>query len=356
MKFLNSGYKVWNINEKDFPVSGKLEEKIKFLLNFAILSPSSHNTQPWKFKISPANFSNGASGNFLEIFADSSRRLKISDKDGRMIFIALGCALANILIAADYFGLSYEVYYEKNADGFKESAARILFSDAGEKKKNNAALFLEIPHRSTNRNQYKNIPMPEEFLRDLKKYNTQGETAAEFISGAALKEKISDIMAGGMKRIMGMKIFRRELASWLRTNITLKHDGMPGDGHNMNLFTSIIAPYVLRNIDVSEVEKQKAKKRILNFPALGIIGSKEDSVLNWIYAGELFQNLILAIKSNKMDIAIMVAIIEDSESRSELQKTLNSSFLPQMFFGFGYAEKPAPKSPRRKLEEFIINE
>lgn len=351
---LNKGYKAWNINEKDFPDSGSVEEKIKFILNYAILSPSSHNTQPWKFKISPANFSNGASGNSLEIFADSSRRLKISDKDGRMIFISVGCALTNILITADYFGLNYEVFYGKKADGFKESAARILFSEDKEKKKNNAALFNEIPNRSTNRNPYKDIPVSEEFLESLKKFNAREETAVEFISGTELKEKISDVMAGGMKRIMGMKIFRRELADWLRTNLTLKHDGMPGDGHNMNLFTSIIAPYVLRNIDVSEVEKQKAKRRVLNFPALGIIGSKEDNVLNWIYAGELFQNLILAVKSNKMDIAIMVAIIEDPESRSKLQKTLNFPHLPQMFFGFGYAEKPAPKSPRRKLEEFLL--
>lgn len=37
---------IWNVQETDFPVTGTPEEKLKFVLNYAILAPSSHNTQP----------------------------------------------------------------------------------------------------------------------------------------------------------------------------------------------------------------------------------------------------------------------------------------------------------------------
>lgn len=333
-------YKCWDIDENKFYALKSIEEKIKFLLNFTLLAPSSHNTEPWKFEIR---------GNELEIRADFSRRLPESDKDYRMIYISLGCALTNTLIAAEYFGLDYEI-------GYLENGAKIIFnnnSEARVPKIERKHLFDAIKNRRTNRFFYKNIPVVDEIFEEFKKINNFYEIKIDFVKDKAIKEKIAEIMGEGMKRIMSQKSFRRELAHWLRTNLTFKRDGMPGNGHRMNLFTSIIAPHILRNIDVSDVEREKAIKRVLNFPAVGVISSKEDNPLNFIYAGEILEKLALAIKSAGMDMSIMVAIIEDKESRVKLQNVLRSPFLPQMFFGFGYAEHPAPKSPRRDLKEFL---
>ncbi|HUM82048.1 MAG TPA: hypothetical protein PLQ38_09745, partial [Methanothrix sp.] len=48
-----SSLEVWNLNESDFPAdSSQPHEKMAFLLNYAILAPSSHNSQPWKFHVS----------------------------------------------------------------------------------------------------------------------------------------------------------------------------------------------------------------------------------------------------------------------------------------------------------------
>ena len=41
----------WNVTEDEFPKKGALPEKISFILKYAILAPSGHNTQPWLFKI-----------------------------------------------------------------------------------------------------------------------------------------------------------------------------------------------------------------------------------------------------------------------------------------------------------------
>ena len=40
----------WEIKESDYPAGAKPEEKLKFLLRYAILAPSSHNSQLWKFR------------------------------------------------------------------------------------------------------------------------------------------------------------------------------------------------------------------------------------------------------------------------------------------------------------------
>ena len=57
------------------------------------LAPSIHNTQPWRWRIGPAA---------LELWADRTRQLPVSDPDGRMLTISCGAALhhARIYLAA----------------------------------------------------------------------------------------------------------------------------------------------------------------------------------------------------------------------------------------------------------------
>jgi hypothetical protein len=49
----------------------------------ATLTPSVHNTQPWRFVLS---------GNALEIHADRSRPLRVLDPRGRQMTLSCGCA------------------------------------------------------------------------------------------------------------------------------------------------------------------------------------------------------------------------------------------------------------------------
>jgi hypothetical protein len=57
-------FQAWNVSESQFPKDGTKTEQLKFLLNYAILAPSSHNTQPWLFKI--------IDDNIIELYAARS--------------------------------------------------------------------------------------------------------------------------------------------------------------------------------------------------------------------------------------------------------------------------------------------
>ena len=39
----------WSVTPSDFPPTGTLLDKARFAVRYAILAPSSHNTQPWRF-------------------------------------------------------------------------------------------------------------------------------------------------------------------------------------------------------------------------------------------------------------------------------------------------------------------
>ena len=101
MKEKNS-LSAWNVKERQFPKNGKMESKLKFLVRYAILAPSGFNSQPWKFKITD---------NVIEVWADLDRSRREVDPKDRELYISVGCAIANLEIAARYFGMIFEKEY-----------------------------------------------------------------------------------------------------------------------------------------------------------------------------------------------------------------------------------------------------
>jgi hypothetical protein len=94
-------FQAWNVSERQFPKDGTKSEQLKFLLNYAILAPSSHNTQPWLFKI--------VGDDIIELYADRTRGLPLVDPMDRALTISCGAALSHLLIAIRHFGYAYEL-------------------------------------------------------------------------------------------------------------------------------------------------------------------------------------------------------------------------------------------------------
>src|SRR3989442_402652 len=68
------------------------------LVRAAILAANPHNSQPWLFRV-------GASR--IDLFADPARDIGAVDPDHREMYIGLGCALENLLLAAGARGLAW---------------------------------------------------------------------------------------------------------------------------------------------------------------------------------------------------------------------------------------------------------
>src|SRR4051794_22159466 len=86
--------------EAQFPYNGTAADKLHFLLRYAILAPSGHNTQPWKFRIH---------GGTLEMFADFSRAMRETDPENRELMISCGAALLNLRVGIRNFGFTAQI-------------------------------------------------------------------------------------------------------------------------------------------------------------------------------------------------------------------------------------------------------
>jgi nitroreductase len=82
-------------------------ERLLRLVEYAILAPSSHNSQPWTFAVSEDE---------IRIFVDRDRWLPMADPDQRELYVSIGCALENLLIAAERFGRTTRVWYDGGFD------------------------------------------------------------------------------------------------------------------------------------------------------------------------------------------------------------------------------------------------
>jgi hypothetical protein len=111
----------WGVSEDEFPRSSPIEAQLGFLLRYAILAPSVRNTQPWAFSVQ---------GNRVHLIADIRKAQPVADPDRRELHISLGCALENLLVAAEHFGFGHRTAYFPER-GAPDLVATVTFEPGG---------------------------------------------------------------------------------------------------------------------------------------------------------------------------------------------------------------------------------
>ena len=79
-----------------------MDEPMRVLIQYATMAANGHNAQAWKFAVGEGE---------ITLLPDRSRRLAVVDPEDRELWISLGCALENLLIAARASGYDAEVSY-----------------------------------------------------------------------------------------------------------------------------------------------------------------------------------------------------------------------------------------------------
>ncbi|MEN9221910.1 MAG: hypothetical protein Q6M04_05675 [Thermostichus sp. BF3_bins_97] len=134
------------------------QELAERLVAQAILAPSSHNTQPWWFRVA---------ANQIDLFADRTRALPVNDPEDRELTLSCGCALMNLRIAAasQQFGTQLELLPDP-AD--PDWLARLTLIPGGALAASDAGLVEFIPLRHTYRKPFADRPVEPTLLQTLR--------------------------------------------------------------------------------------------------------------------------------------------------------------------------------------------
>ena len=142
----------WAVSEDDFPRGSPIEAQLGFLLRYAILAPSVRNTQPWAFSVQE---------NRVHLIADFRKTQPVADPDRRELYISIGCALENLLVAAEHFGFGHGIAYFPER-GAPDLVATVTFEPGGTLSECRAgATLASILTRHNDDGVFRPAPVPE---------------------------------------------------------------------------------------------------------------------------------------------------------------------------------------------------
>ena len=329
-----SSLEVWNLNESDFPAnSSQPQEELTFLLNYAILAPSSHNSQPWRFNVSDDR---------IMVFADQSRLLSVADADKREMYISLGAALENLIIAAEHFGYNCTVSY---FPGEKDLVADVSLK-AGAQTFSNSSLFQAITARRADRNPYEMRSISQADLDHLRRLSSHPDVALFLSQEPETNEAFRETVVEADGILYSDIKYKSELGSWLGQGVM----GPTG-------IKAKLAQLALVFLDVGPQETEKDSDLINRTPCIGFISTAENDSLSSVKAGQVLERLWLAAASRGLGLHPMSQPLEVPQMRDRLSALLPSSSkmkVVQQTFRLGYAAPEEEHSGRRPLEEVLI--
>ncbi len=333
------------------------EDGLLALVSAAILAANAHNTQPWIFRIGDSR---------IELFADTRRDIGAIDPFSREMYIGLGCALENLVLAARARGYKYDLALAPDS-GDPAHAATIDLSPGS---KEVSPLYEAIPERRTNRYVYDTSrSVSRETLDALGKLNEDApEVGVHWFSTREERQKVSRLLVEAAKAINDDREQSYDNSKrWLRNgqkSIERHWDGLTLDTLGLPEATLLAAKMLPEpSLQTSgEAWLRGEKRQVETAGAFGIIFVRDyGDRAQRLEVGRLWQRMHLWITAHGLAAQPMSQLHERADRETELGlhptfgdalKVLLESPSRQAIFTFrlGYPTRQAPHSPRRAVK------
>ncbi len=331
---------IWSAAIDDFPVGGSPAEKLAALVPFAILAPSSHNAQPWLFRIAD---------DALELRADRRRRLPVADPDDREMIIGCGAALGCLNIALRTFGYAGHVTVRPDPD-HPELLARVGLGAPHLPDEHDHALFRAMHQRKTYRLPFHRRTPEPRLMSDLEAIARHRGAWFRIFQSDARRMALTDLVSEGDRRQMADPAFRRELASWLHSNRSRTRDGMPGWTHGFGPASAAALPLIVRTFDTGDGKSAHDETLALGSPLLAVLGTWTDTPADWMQTGRALIDLLLHGLTEGVTASYLNQPVEIPALRQRLASLVGQSAYPQLVLRMGYPDRDEPRrTPRRDV-------
>lgn len=322
-----------------------INRRVELILNYGILAPSTHNTQPWKLKIT---------GNQVQIFADFSKKVPEADPTGRDFYISLGALIKNIELAAAENDITVTVEISSTV-GSNPHIATITLSNLETAKTPSKSVILDALVTRQNYRGFFQTTTLETSVVKLVKAAATNQTSTHLITDKTIIEKLAGLTAEGLKMGYARPAFRREISSYINHNLSRKRFGLHGHSLRMNLKTSFIVPKIMRRKDIGPKLAAMNYKSFITAPAV-IVLSSEDNEKSWLETGRVLEDILVRLTAFGLSSSIFAAAIEMDNLRGRVSKIIavDPDKVPQLLFCIGEPTVPLPYSVRKKLQSVLI--
>ncbi|HEV7899601.1 MAG TPA: nitroreductase family protein [Planosporangium sp.] len=304
------------------------------VLRAATRAPSMLNTQPWRFRMGPAQ---------IDLLVDPGRRLPVADATGSASRLACGAALYNLRVALAVRGTPALIRLQPDrADPCL--LARLTPAEPRPPTPAELCLNRAIPRRHSNRARFLDKLVPAEVRAELIAAARTENAWFDLLLGPAAVEAAAGLVETAHEILNRDAGYRAELSRWTRTIST---DVIPVDG------VPVSRPYdLLPRCDFGSREMPGSREFGCE-PLVAVLGGPGDWPADQIQAGQALQRVLLTATDLGLAVSMFSQPIEVASVREQLRLALGRHTAPQMLMRFGYAT-PAPPSPRRPVADVIV--
>lgn len=339
MKYKEAVDKIWKGN--DLLTEG--EERLRSLVRYATLAPSSHNTQCWKFVINTAR-------KCIDIRPDFSRRCPKVDPDDHHLYATLGCAIENIVVAAPAHGLDATVDMTSPSDG-----VTVRFTEC---KPHVSPLFQAITIRQSNRGEFDGKPLSTKEIQILEEAGKGDGVRLLFLTDQDRVRRALDYIILANTSQIDNPDFVKELKTWIRfgeADATTTSDGLYSPCMGSPSIPRWLGTRIFDIILRSSSENAKILKQVQSSAGLAIFVSEKDDTLHWIEAGRCYERFalqatVLGIRNSFLNMPVEEASIRKQFSHSF---GIENGSRPDFVVRFGKGGNEMPRSLRRPVEEVL---
>ncbi len=325
----------WKISEVGFPWQDSVSQKIKFLLNYAVLAPSLHNTQPWSFRVLDDE---------VEIYADSSRAMKVLDPSHRQLVMSCGSALLNLRMAAKHYRHQPIVHTFPDQDKMN-LVARVRIVLPGEVTLDEHRLFMAIKKRRTYRGEFAERLLAPIQIDALRAAAESEQVRVDILTKPEEKAAIGALIAEGERAHLSNDRLRDELSSWTGEELAgvvpafarARH-GTTGGG---------LEDWGGEKVLFDPDEAARA-------PAIAVFSTPMENRVAWLNTGQALARLLLTATVQSLSASFLNQAVEVPAIRERLSRLVNRPN-PQLVLRLGYpTSHPIGQVPRQPVDEKIV--
>jgi len=312
------------------------------MVSNAVKAPSGHNTQPWLFmKVADG----------LVVMPDFKRALPVADPEHRELYISLGCAVENAMLAAKFYGFNPVVNFN-----LLESENKIKITLTRNEITNEPELFSFINVRQTTRNLYDNTPISELNRYILSQSIEQNGIVTEFFIGREQINRLKPYIFEANTIQVNNADFKKELINWLRfseKDAMHQGDGLQAACIGAPSLGKTIGNFVFKNFVTAKSEEKRLQKQLDATSALVMFSTQNNNIDDWIKTGIAFQRFGLTATKLGINLSHINMPCQVTQVKNKMVKDLALIEFPQLIIRLGCSEK-MPYSLRRRVHYVVL--
>jgi hypothetical protein len=333
------------------------------ILSYALLAPSSHNTQPWRLRL--------VGSDSAEVFVDPARLLPCVDPNARQTLISHGAFVEAAAHSAAALG--YRCQVRAFPDGANEGkdllshpVARLRFERA--LAPSDPVALEVLRKRQTNKRAYDDRPIAPGHLMLIAALGRRSGMAARSFIDPAFRAKIVDLCERAMGVEVASEARNRELSNWFRLGseerrardgFGLGQSGLTGVERWMaETFFVSRKGMIPAGGSFARTAVDKTSEQARSAPAFVALNTESNDPLAQFEAGRAFMRMHLCATRLGIQMHPLSQATEEYDDMRDMRHALHRLVAPkgqtvQMLLRLGYAD-PVEYAPRRDVETLLM--